>query len=81
MARHASLAEYYRAHRRAFERALETGVTPAEAAVEIEREEAIARCREAERRLQAKLHAPITPRVSRAGHEPEVRLTPYWLRD
>ena len=60
--RHASLADYYRAHGRAFRRALETGVTPAEAAAEIEREDAIVRCRAAEARLQAKLNAPIAQR-------------------
>jgi hypothetical protein len=76
MARHTSLAEYYRAHGRAFRRALETGCTPAEAAAEIEREDAIARCREAEARLQAKIAAPIEPRRRELPAD-----APWMLRD
>ena len=76
MGRPMSVAEYYRAHGRAFRRALETGCTPAEAAVEIAREDALARCREAEARLQAKLNAPIGTRWSEVPAD-----APWMMRD
>lgn len=77
MARSASLAEHYRAHRIAFERALKTGCTPAEAAAAIAREEAIDRAREIEARLQAKLNAPIVPTLM---HEPPAD-EPWMMRN
>ena len=63
MARQTDLAAYYRAHRAAFERALATGRTPAEAAADIAHEEAVARCRQVEARLRAKLDAPLQAKV------------------
>lgn len=63
MARRTDLAAYYRAHRVAFDRALSTGRTPAEAAADIAHEEAVARCRQVEARLRAKMDAPLRGKV------------------
>jgi hypothetical protein len=71
-----SLAEHYRAHRAAFELALELGCTPKEAADELRRREARARDREAMARLQAKMNAPLAPHY----REPPAD-APWMLRD
>lgn len=79
MGRHASLAEYYRHHRRAFTLALELDCTPKEAEAELERREARERWDETERRLQAKMAAPA--RVCRAGHDQDERASWWWERE
>lgn len=75
MARYASQAEYYRAHRAAFLLSLELGCTPKEAQAEIDRRASRERCLEAQRRLQAKMDAPISHR-----HEPPAD-APWMMRD
>ncbi|MBD3728731.1 MAG: hypothetical protein IE933_03415 [Sphingomonadales bacterium] len=77
MPRHTSQAEYYRAHRRAFERALKTGVTPAEAQAEIEHEARIARCQDDRRRLMSKFAKP----TAIMGPQDEDRGEPWMMRD
>jgi hypothetical protein len=81
MARQASLAEYYRAHREAFTLALELKCTPREAEIELKRRAA----REARERLDAKLNAPLTPGMPElalgCGHDAEEPAIPYWQRD
>ncbi len=57
-----SLAERLRAHREAFELALELGCTPKEAEQEIARRKAAAQAREARARLLAKVNAAPRPR-------------------
>lgn len=81
MAGHASLAEHYRRHRAAFNLALETGCTPKDAEREIDRRESRERCQAAERRLQAKIAAPCSSLVGRAGHDPEEPRAPWWRED
>lgn len=61
MARPASLAEHYRAHRAAFALALELGCTPKEAADELRRREARERDQTTTARLHAKMNAPSAP--------------------
>ena len=72
-----SLAERYRAHREAFVLALELDCTPAEAAEKLRHQATMDRCRDAERRLQAKLHA-VPSTALRAGHDPEEPREPWW---
>jgi hypothetical protein len=76
MARQCSQAEYYRAHRRAFRLALETGCTPAEAAERLRHREAAARHRAAVERLEAKLAAPIRARIDAPPSD-----APWMMRD
>lgn len=78
MARHSSLAEYYREHREAFTLALELDCTPKEAALTLERRKVQARWEQAERKLQAKMDpAP----VARVIAQPEEARQPWWNRD
>ncbi len=63
--RHASIAEYYRAHGRAFRLALELGCTPAEAEAEIAKREARERWDAAERRLRAAMNGPLPTSAQR----------------
>ncbi len=71
-ARSTSLAERYRAHRLAFVRAIELGCTPIEAQADLEREAALERCREAERRLAARTGGSADPQAD--APEPK----PFW---
>lgn len=57
-----SLAERLRAHREAFQLALQLGCTPKEAEQEIARRKTAARSREVRARLAAKMNAPPRPR-------------------
>jgi hypothetical protein len=76
MARPSSLAEYYRAHGRAFRLALETGCTPAEAAEQLRHEDVVERHRAAVARLEAKLAAPIRGRFEAPQGD-----APWMMRD
>lgn len=62
MARSTSIAEHYRAHRQAFELALELGCTPKEAEAELARRAARDRWLATRRKLQAKMEAPLRQR-------------------
>ena len=75
-----SLAERFRLARESFVLAQELGCTPAEAAKELRRRASVEQCKIVERRLQAKIHAPIA-RVSRAGHDPEEPRQAWWQRE
>ncbi len=66
----ASLAEHYRAHRKAFELALELDCTPAEAAAEIARCEARDSWKKTEARLMAKRGGMTDVSTSGAAEEP-----------
>lgn len=57
----ASMAERLRAHREAFELALQLGCTPKEAEAEIARRKAAEKARQARERLEAKMNAPLRP--------------------
>lgn len=71
MARYASEAERLRAHREAFNLALELGITPREAEAELRRRRAIAHDRESTARLQAKMCAASQPsRISASWDAP-----------
>ena len=72
-----TLAERYRAHRQAFELALELGCTPAEAAAELDRRAARARWEQAERRLRARIDSPL--RIPSRARPPED--APWMMRD
>lgn len=78
MARHASLADYYRAHREAFQLAQELHCTPKEAEAVLAGRAARARWEETSRRLAAKLAAPL-PRA--AVSEDSERSEPWMMRD
>ncbi len=56
-----SLAEKYRRHRQVMELARELGVVPIEAEAILQQRAARARWEEANRRLQARMKAPIIP--------------------
>lgn len=71
----ASLAERYRAHRAAFELALELRCTPKEAEAELARRAAHQNWQQGHARLEALKNAPL----HRA--EPEPPPQPWWLRD
>lgn len=58
-----SLAEKYRRHREVMELALELRVTPREAEAVMQQRAVRARWEEANRRLQARMNAPSTPRT------------------
>jgi hypothetical protein len=75
---YSSLAEKYRAHRRAVKLGMRLGVTPAEAQAAIDRSEARKRWKEAKARLQAKIDG--TPRES-ATRSFEQWDAPHMLRD
>lgn len=66
MTRYASEAERLRAHREAFQLALQLGCTPREAEERLRAEKAAAADREASGRLAAKLDRPLTPAPSAA---------------
>ncbi len=70
----ASLAERWRAHREAFELALQLGCTPKEAEAEIARRKAAQQAREARARLRARMNA--TPRPAH-----EHWSAPWMMRD
>lgn len=81
----ASLAERYRAHRAAFELALQLGCTLKEAEAELARRAEADRRRAAHEewkrghaRLEALKNAPLHPIH---GADPEPPPQPYWLRD
>lgn len=74
MARYASEAERMRAHRKAFQRALAEGITPAEAQAAIDHEAAMERHRQAAARLAAKMAAPEPRQFENWG-------APHMLRD
>lgn len=76
MARPASLAEHYRAHRAAFELAMERGCTPKEAEQILRAHRAAERDREATARLEAKMSA--APRGSGVSARWDA---PWMLRD
>lgn len=76
MRRYASLAEYYRRHREAFELALALGITPREAAEQLDHRDALAAQREAAATPPATAPAaappsanPITPEQAFANFE------------
>ena len=66
MAHYASEAERLRAHREAFQLALQLGCTPREAAEQLRLEKAAQADREASSRLAAKSGNPLPPAISRA---------------
>ena len=66
MARHASLAEYYAAHRRAFVLAQELGCTPREAAIELIRRDSTARREDIRRRHRAEAEMATPARAASA---------------
>lgn len=70
-------AEKLRAHREAFELALQLRCTPAQAAEELHRRAAAARHDAGTRRLAAKINTPL--RCSLA--EPDEPRPPWWQRD
>ena len=76
MARHASQAEHYRAHREAFMLAMELGCTPREAEAELRRRRAAARDREATERLETKMTAAPSSRGVWARWD-----APWMMRD
>lgn len=76
MARFASEAERFRAHREAFELALELGCTPAAAAHELRRRRAAASDQEATRRLAAKVAESAPCQTAAARWD-----APWMLRD
>ncbi len=80
MARYASEAERLRAHRRAFELALELGCTPREAEQEIARIEARERHRARADRLAAKMAAPLTAAPIHMA-EPEGPRRPWYVEN
>lgn len=71
----ASLAEHYRAHRAAFDLALEMGCTPKEAAMELRRRAAIEREQACLRRMAAK-DAALAPRAAQSEWD-----APWMLRN
>lgn len=75
-----SLAAYYRAHRKAFDLAMELDCTPREAEAELERRAARDRWQGTKARLQATLAAPLpaTTSMARAGHDPDEEPRPQW---
>ncbi|MFN3424521.1 MAG: hypothetical protein ACK40C_07440 [Novosphingobium meiothermophilum] len=75
-----SLAERYRAHRAAFELALELGCTPSEAQAELARRAARQRWLQTLARLDALRNRRGTPRPIH-GADPEPPPQPWWLRD
>lgn len=79
MARFASQAEYLRHHRACFELALQEGITPAEAAIELDRRAALKRFRETHARF---LEATAFP-PRRDGHAEDAaqRDQPWMMRD
>ena len=83
MARPASLAEHYRAHREAFALALELGCTPKEAERELLRRRAREQAEESQRRLAAKRHAPLVPGIAAlaAPDRAQGRDAPWMMRD
>lgn len=75
-----SLAERFRMGRESFVLALELGCTPAEAAEQLRHKAAIDRCHAVERRLQAKINAPLMAQI-RSGHDPEEPRPAWWQRE
>lgn len=80
-----SLAERYRAHRAAFQLALQLGCTPKEAEAELakradqeKRQSAHAEWLKGRARLEALKNTPLRP-IHCADPEPPTQ--PYWLRD
>lgn len=73
MARYASQAEYYRAHRAAFTLALELDCTPKEGEAELARRAARDRWLATMARLQAKAAAPV--------HQEPPADAPWMMRD
>ena len=71
-----TLAERYRAHREAFNLAQAEGITPAEAAERLKHRAAIAKAREAEARLAAKIHGRPIPHANETPVE-----QPWMFRD
>lgn len=70
-------AEKLRAHREAFELALQLRCTPAQAAEELNRRAAAARHETGARTLAAKMNTPLP----RALVEPDEPRPPWWQRD
>lgn len=75
MARFASEAERLRAHRAAFNLALELGITPREAEAELRKRRALASIEENRARLAAKL-APAAPAITAPASD-----EPWMMRD
>lgn len=81
-----SLADRYRAHREAFTLALELGITPREAEIEIRRRQARLRWLAGEQRWQARERAPLTvlrslDRLGTGGPQGERDPEPWMMRD
>ena len=73
-----TMAERLRAHREAFELALDEGITPAEAEAIIARRAAIARWTETERRLAAMQQRPLRAAIAPT---PEPTTPRAWWHD
>lgn len=74
-----SLAEHYRAHREAFTLALELGITPREAEIEVRKRQARLRWLAGEQRREAREQAPFTPNA--ASRDERADSQPWMMRD